>query len=113
MGRVLLAALPEAELAAYFRSSVREPFTRSTIVEEQPLRAVLEKVARQGYSLVDQELEPDLRSLAVPVQNAAGRIAAALNVSAQASRTSRKQMLEDFLPVLRDTAMEMRPLLIG
>lgn len=113
MGRVLLAALSEDELAQFFREATLEPFTRNTVVEEKALRAILEKVERQGYCIVDQELEPDLRSLAVPVHNASGRMAAAVNVSAQASRTSRKQMLEEFLPVLRDAALKMRPLLVG
>jgi IclR family pca regulon transcriptional regulator len=113
MGRVLLASLSEADLASYFREAKLEAFTRQTVVEEIALRGILEKVARQGYCIVDQELEPDLRSLAIPVQNAAGRVAAAINVSAQASRTSRKQMLDEFLPVLRDAAHEMRPLMIG
>jgi IclR family pca regulon transcriptional regulator len=113
MGRVLLAALREAELAKFFREATLEAYTKNTVVEEAALRAILDKVSRQGYSIVDQELEPDLRSIAVPVHNAAGRVAAALNVSAQASRTGRKQMIEQFLPVLRDTALKMRPLLIG
>jgi IclR family pca regulon transcriptional regulator len=113
MGRVLLASLPEHELRKFFREATLEAYTKNTIVEEAALRAIFERVARQGYCIVDQELEPDLRSLAVPVHNAAGRVAAALNVSAQASRTPRKQMLDDFLPVLRDATLKMRPLLIG
>jgi IclR family pca regulon transcriptional regulator len=113
MGRVLLAALPATELARFFREATLEAFTKSTVVKERALRAILDKVARQGYCIVDQELEPDLRSLAVPVHNAAGSVAAALNVSAQASRTGRKQMIDEFLPVLRDTTLQMRPLLIG
>jgi IclR family pca regulon transcriptional regulator len=113
MGRVLLASLSETDLAVYFRDAKRERFTRTTVVEEEELRGILQKVARQGYCVVEEELEADLRSLAIPVQNASGRIAAALNISAQASRTGRKTMLDEFLPALRDAALEMRPLLIG
>jgi hypothetical protein len=36
-----------------------------------------------------------------------------MNVSAQASRTAKKQLTERFLPALREAAMKMRPLLIG
>ena len=113
MGRVLLASLSPADLTKYFREATLEAFTKNTVVEESALRAILEKVSRQGYCVVDQELEPDLRSIAVPVHNAAGRVAAAINMSAQASRTPRKQMLDEYLPVLRDAAVKMRPLLIG
>jgi IclR family pca regulon transcriptional regulator len=88
-------------------------FTPYTVTDKTELLAILEKVRRNGYSLLDQELEIDLRSIAVPVKNASGRVIAAMNVSAQASRTPKKQLVERFLPALREAAMKMRPLLIG
>jgi hypothetical protein len=36
-----------------------------------------------------------------------------MNVGARASQTGRKQMLEEFLPVMREAAANMRPLLVG
>lgn len=113
MGRVLLAALPDAELEGFLAQATLQSFTPYTVTDKTELRGILEKIRRNGYSLVDQELEIDLRSIAVPVQNAGGRVIAGMNVSAQASRTSKKQMIERFLPALRDAALKMRPLLIG
>jgi IclR family pca regulon transcriptional regulator len=113
MGRVLLGALSEDEFHAYFAYARLEPFTRNTITDAAALRAIVEKVHRQGYCVVDQELEPELRSLAVPVLNASSRIVAAMNVSAQASKTTKKSLIDDYLPVLREAASSMRPLLIG
>ena len=113
MGRVLLAALPDTELDNFIADAKLESFTPYTVTGKNELRQIVEKVRRNGYSLVDQELEIDLRSIAVPVQNAAGRTIAAMNVSAQASRTPKKLLVERFLPALRDAAMKMRPLLIG
>ncbi len=113
MGRVLLAALPDSELDDFIAAAKLQSFTPYTTIDKRELRALIQKVRRSGYSLVDQELEIELRSIAVPVQNASGRVIAAMNVSAQASRTGKKQMLDLFLPALRDAAMKMRPLLIG
>ena len=113
MGRVLLAALSDGELDAFLARVTLQSFTPYTVTDKSELRTILEKVRRNGYSSVDQELEIDLRSIAVPVQNAAGRVIAAMNVSAQASGTRKKQLIERFLPALRDAAMKMRPLLIG
>lgn len=113
MGRVLLAALSYTEFDAFLARAEIHSFTPYTVTEPAELRAVIEKTRRSGYSIVDQELEIDLRSVAVPVRNAAGRVIAAMNVSAQASRTPKKQLVESFLPALRDAAMKMRPLLIG
>jgi IclR family pca regulon transcriptional regulator len=113
MGRVLLAALSDTERESFLAKAKLESFTRYTIVDANELRAVLEKVKRSNYSLVDQELEIDLRALAIPIHNASGRVIAAMNISARASSTSKKQMLDDFLPVMRDAAASMRPLLVG
>jgi len=113
MGRVLLAALPDAELDAFLARVSLQSFTPYTVTDKNELRQILDKVRRNGYSLVDQELEVDLRSIAVPVQNASGRVIAGMNVSAQASRTPKKQLIDRFLPALRDAALKMRPLLIG
>ncbi len=113
MGRVLLAALPDAKLDEFIADATLERFTPFTVTDKSELKALIEKVRRNGYSLVDQELEIDLRSIAVPVQSASGRTIAAMNVSSQASRTAKKQMLDRFLPALRETAMKMRPLLIA
>jgi IclR family pca regulon transcriptional regulator len=113
MGRVLLSALGEPELDAFLARATLASFTPYTITDKNQLREILDKVRRSGYCLVDQELEIDLRSIAVPVHNAGGRVIAGMNVSAQASRTPKKQLLDRFLPALREAAMKMRPLLIG
>lgn len=68
MGRVLLADRPPGWLENYFADS---PFTRltdRTTVEGAGLRRVLARVRRQGYCVVDQELELGLFSLAMPVR---------------------------------------------
>ncbi|WP_043833753.1 IclR family transcriptional regulator domain-containing protein [Muricoccus aerilatus] len=113
MGRVLLGHLPEAELDLFFRSAELLPLTPFTIHDEGELRRALDVVRREGYCLVDQEMEIDLRSLAVPVHNAAGRVVAALHVSTQASRTTVEELMGNCKAALRDAAAGMRPLLVG
>jgi IclR family pca regulon transcriptional regulator len=111
LGRVLLAHLPPAELDAYFARADLQGKTEHTITDEGALRAVLAQVARDGYAINNEELELGLRSIAVPVRGASGRVLAALNVGAQAVRVSPKRMVEAFLPVLRLGAQELAMLL--
>jgi IclR family pca regulon transcriptional regulator len=113
MGRVLLAYLPESELDAYFKHAALKPFTRFTVTDEKALRDILAEIRRREFCVIDQELELDLRGIAVPLRNASGRVVAAMNASTQASRTGKKQMTDMFLPALRGAATEMRPLLLG
>jgi len=113
MGRVLLAALPDAELDRRVSELVPEKLTEHTLMDKRALRAVVQQARLDGFAAVDQELEMDLLGMAVPLRDAAGRVVAALNVSSQASRGGRARLVEDFLPALRNVAADLRPLLVG
>ena len=71
MGRVLLAALPDDRLDTYLDAATLTPLTERTIADRNWLRAELEKTRIRGWCSVDQELEDGVRSIAVPVHDAA------------------------------------------
>jgi IclR family pca regulon transcriptional regulator len=104
MGRVLLADLPVQELDDFLASTRLEGYTPKTIADPDELRAALAEVRKQGWALVDEELEVGLRSVAAPIRSAEGRTIAAMNVSAAASRVSLEELQERFLPKLLRTA---------
>lgn len=104
MGRVLLAALPDADLDAYFSSYERPRLNVKTSTDESTLRRILRDVRREGYAVVDQELEQGIRSVAVPVRNARGTVIAAINVSAHASRVTVVHLRQQFRARLMVTA---------
>jgi IclR family pca regulon transcriptional regulator len=99
MGRVLLAGLPDDELAERLERIEVVPLTAHTVTDKDALRAIVETVRRQGYAATDQELEEGLRSLAVPLRNSSGNVTAALNLSVHASRASMAALRRDFLPL--------------
>ena len=104
LGRVLLASLPSAAAAAALAREERVAHTRFTVTALPQLLAILEEVRAHDYALNDQELEIGLRAIAVPVRNVVGATVAAMNVSAQASRLSRRELIETVLPALRAAA---------
>jgi IclR family transcriptional regulator, pca regulon regulatory protein len=104
MGRVLLAALSEGELDAYLDTATLTPLTDRTIVDQDRLYAEVEKTRNRGWCLVDQELEDGVRSIAVPVRDSVGRVVAAVNTSAHATRVPLSTLQKSFLPKLRDCA---------
>ncbi len=104
MGRVLLADLPDQLLHERVERIELRPLTARTITDRSALIAVLETVRKQGYAMVDQELEEGLRSLAVPIRGAGGSAIAALNVSVHASRASMAVIRREFLPPALETA---------
>ncbi|MYX60506.1 helix-turn-helix domain-containing protein, partial [Streptomyces sp. SID8382] len=104
MGRVLLAGL-DADARAVHLADVRpRPLTRHTVTSVPELARVVERAAAEGHALVDQELEEGLRSLAVPVRDARGRVVAALNVATHAGRGTAESVRGELLPALRATA---------
>ncbi|RAK35748.1 IclR family transcriptional regulator [Actinoplanes lutulentus] len=100
MGRVLLAALPAGELEAYLDRAKLEPLTDRTIASPSALRAEIARVRAQGHSIVDQELEEGLRSLAAPIRDRNGTAAGAINVSVHAARATVEDIRERLLPPL-------------
>ena len=107
MGRIQLGFLPEDEIWRRLRSVRIEPYTPATITD---LKALVERVQedrRQGFSIVDEELERGLRSIAVPLVSRSGRVVAAMNVSSHSHRTTRNEMREKFLPRLSDAARQL------
>jgi IclR family pca regulon transcriptional regulator len=104
MGRVQLAALSDADLDDYLGRVELRPLTAHTLTDPAKLRAELARIRGQGWALVDQELEEGLRSVAAPIRDRTGRVVAAVNVSAHASRASKDAVRRVLLPPLLATA---------
>ena len=104
LGRAQLGFLDDAELWRRLRSIRLEPFTASTITDPRALIERIREDHAQGFSIVDEELEKGLRAIAVPIVSRRPVAVAAINLSAHASRTTRNEMREQFLPRLREAA---------
>jgi IclR family transcriptional regulator, pca regulon regulatory protein len=104
VGRVLLAALNADELDRYFERVELRPLTPATRASVPALRDELDRVRRQRYAVVDQELERGLRSAAAPIRDIAGRVIAAANLGALAGRVTVATLRRDLVPRLRAAA---------
>jgi len=107
MGRVLLAGLPAERRRAWLDGADLTPLTAHTLTDPGRFEALLRDVERDGYAVVDQELEEGLRSVAVPLHGPGGQVVAALNVAHHAGRTPLREVHELLLPALRDTARQI------
>lgn len=103
MGRVLLASLDPAGRDTYFEGFLATRFTSRTVVDEVALRAELDRVAAQGWSLVDGELEPGLRALAVPVRRG-GTVVAAINLAMSPGDEDAGIHAQRLLPAMHEAA---------
>lgn len=104
MGRVLLSELPPADLDAFLAMATIERKTPKSMTVRGRLVEVIGAARTAGFSLVDEELEIGLRSIAVPVRDGSRRIVGAINVSTQSSRFSCAEMKRVVLPPLLEAA---------
>lgn len=107
MGQILLAALDDAALEEYLENADLQRRTSKTLTTRDAIRQVVQEIRQQGWVISDQELEPGLRSLAVPLRDSAGQVHAALNVGTPASRVTRGEVETRFLPVLLEASREL------
>src|SRR3954469_24515114 len=112
MGRVLLAALPDQMLEVYLQELKPKAYTPKTITRIPQLRKAILQVRKDGYAMVDEELESGLRSIAVPVLTRSNRVVAAINVGTHTSRVDRATLTGRCLTVLKEGALTLRNVLI-
>ena len=108
MGRVLLAALPEAAARAILEKSDRRKLTPATRTGIDEIMVELPRIRDRGHAMSDEELEIGLRSIAIPIQDGAGRVVAAMNVGGQAARLAPARMTGEILPLMRQAQDELR-----
>lgn len=108
---ILLAALPEDERERRVLATTLEARTPRTIVSHDELLQALGQVRRQGWAMINEELEMGLLSLAVSIRDRAGRVVAAINVSSQPHRQTVAGMQQHFLPRLQSVAERISALM--
>ena len=112
VGRVMLGQFDDAELAQRLAKMEREPMTPHTVTDPKRLCVAIIADRAQGYSLVDREAEPGFRSISVPIRRYDGAIIAAINMGAHVDRISTAEMIERFLPLLREGADQVKSMLL-
>ena len=105
--RIMLGYLDEAEIWRRLKSQRIEAHTPQTITDLQALFDRIRADRARGFSLVDEELERGLRGLAVPVLDRSGQAVGAINLSTHATRNTRSELREHFLPELNRVAAQV------
>jgi IclR family pca regulon transcriptional regulator len=106
-GRVLLAEQPPENWPGMLQNIPLTRMTDRTVTDRATFRKVLEDVREKGWSLVDQELETGLMSIAVPLRNSAGQLVGAINVGVPTVRMTASEMVEFILPKLQETVVHI------
>jgi IclR family pca regulon transcriptional regulator len=112
IGHVMLAHLPDDELAAYLGRVRFHPYTEFTPSSPAKLQVLLRAVRESGFAFASQLMESRLCTLAVPVRDAGGHYVGGINVILQGRLFARDEMAERFYRPLQDAALELGSLLL-
>jgi IclR family transcriptional regulator, pca regulon regulatory protein len=99
-GRMLLAHLSDSALDRFFREARLKPLTARTLTDETQLRAALPGIAEQGWALLDQEYESNMRAIAAPVRDYDGAVVASIGCMCHAGHVSLEELTKVVLPRL-------------
>jgi IclR family transcriptional regulator, pca regulon regulatory protein len=109
-GRVLLSGLPDSEAERILRNTRRTKLTPRTLIGIPEIMKEIRGVRERGYATNDEEVEPGLWTIAVPLRARSGAVGGSLSMSCIGNFSDRKQLLK-LVPELQATAMRLSSML--
>jgi PcaR/PcaU/PobR family beta-ketoadipate pathway transcriptional regulator len=101
-GRVLLAHMEHAKVDLVLARSNLTKRTETTETDPRRLHQILAQVRRQGYALSDQEAFVGDISIAAPIFDEQGQVAAAVNVAVPFPRWSIPKAKRLLMPIVKE-----------
>ena len=101
-GIVMLACRSQHEIDDWLNGRRFISYTPHTITDPELLRESIERARIQGYALIEQQLNPLVRGIAVPIRFRNGGLAGAVNISLPMGNESSERAIARALPLLRE-----------
>ena len=106
LGRILLSDLDVAELAQLFPETPLPVYTPKTPTTLQDLKALIEHDRQRGYGVSMGGYETGISTIAAPVFNEEGRVAAAISISVPSQRIE-DEALAPLVEMVKAAAAQM------
>ena len=110
-GMLMLVLRASPSWEEWLKHATLRTYTSYTITDKAALQGEFAHIRRQGWALSEQQLELNFRGVAVPLRDAKGQLAGALNVTMPIGQESSELAVSRVLNVLRETAQALRPLI--
>jgi DNA-binding IclR family transcriptional regulator len=106
VGKSILAYLPQWEFEDIWSRTKPVQFTPTTIMTKEAMQAEIAIIRQHGYAIDNEEHEPGVRCVAVPIKDFDGQPVAAISVSAPAERMP-DEIIEKYAVQLKQIATEV------
>jgi len=103
-GIAMLSTRPPEQVEAWLARQTFHPFTPFTMIDRTSVRQAIDRARMTGYALLEQQMEQNVRGIAVSLRNRVGEVVGALSVSLVMSKESTEQTVERVLPILLEGA---------
>ncbi|HWO78531.1 MAG TPA: IclR family transcriptional regulator [Bacillus sp. (in: firmicutes)] len=106
VGKALVANKSKRELQEILNNYEFIQQTPNTITDEETFIAELEKVKEKGYAIDNEENEPGITCVAVPIWDHSGTVVAAISMS-QNTASVNEEKLERTVEMLKDASIKI------
>ncbi len=103
VGKAMLAFLSAPDLARALDQQSWHPFTAQTVTSPAAMQAELATIRARGYAFDNEEHEPGIICVALPILSSRGGVLGALSVTSTTRRTS-LPALEALVPLIQSIA---------
>ena len=106
-GKILLTQYSESQIDELIEKKGLCQLTEHTITDKTALLKELDRVRKQGFALDNEECEPGLHCVSVPIYGCGDTIVAAISVFGSAQKLSDDYIHQTVLPPLKDASVKI------
>ncbi|GAC1604208.1 MAG: IclR family transcriptional regulator [Ramlibacter sp.] len=110
-GTAVLATFSDEQLTQWISQHEFTSFTAGSVTDPEVFRANVLTARALDYWMTEQQLDAGLRGIALALKDRRGTCHGAIGMTLQMQAYSSEQMVERLLPLLREAAQALRPLL--
>lgn len=107
VGKTMMAFLPQKDIDALLPQQSYHRFTPKTRCDEETLMEDLIAIRKRGYGFDDEEHEPGIICVALPILSDGGRVLGGLSVTSSTTRSSLEE-LEKHVPRIKEAAKQIQ-----
>ncbi len=106
VGKVLLTALPSEKVTEIIKTKGLRKLTENTITSPEELQKELEKIAKNGFAVDNEECEVGAKCIAAPITDYTNQVVAAVSISGPSARLS-EERLDELVRVVKEAASKI------
>jgi IclR family pca regulon transcriptional regulator len=110
-GIAMLSCWPREEIERWLSGRVFMPYTPHTVTTVDGVRELITTARRRGYAILEQQLDPGMRGVAVPIRSRKSEVVGGISVSLPMGNESTTAATSRVLPILREVQHSLLALL--